>query len=484
MKRREFSRWVSATAIASIGSASLAGKASQPNLLIIHTDEHNFRTIGCYRAVMSDEQSYVWGAGVKVDTPHIDSLAHDGALCTSYYAASPVCTPSRASLVSGLYPVATGSPSNDMPMKDDIVTFAEVFRRNGYATSYVGKWHLDGEAKPGFSPVRKFGFEDNRYMINRGHWKNLEDAPNGPAVGSREKGQPSYDVGNADNESYTTDFLTDRAISIIDRDKAKPFCLMLSIPDPHGPNTVRKPYDTMFEQLHFENPRTMDVDASAMPEWAKQKTLVKALKQDQMRAYFGMVKCIDDNVGKILKYLAALGLDKNTIVVFTSDHGDLMGEHKKHNKGLPYETSARIPFIIRYPEKIAAGKVIRTAYCNVDFSPTILSIAGITNEVPIYHGKDTSADFLSPEKEISKGRIIYISHAGSKWVAAVNNHCKLVLSPLDDPWLLDLRKDPDELINFYTNPEYGPIAERLRTELLDQIKLYNDPILKRLNLSD
>ena len=125
---------------------------SKPNLLIIHTDEHNFRTLGCYRDLMPEDQAFVWGPGVKVDTPHIDSLARDGAICDSYYSSSPVCSPSRASFVSGLYPIATDVYKNDIPLKEGLVTFAEVLKNQGYATSYLGKWHLGGEAKPGFAP--------------------------------------------------------------------------------------------------------------------------------------------------------------------------------------------------------------------------------------------------------------------------------------------------------------------------------------------
>ena len=487
MNRRNFTRWVCAAGIATIGSASLAGKSVQPNLLIIHTDEHNFRTLGCYREQLSEDQAFVWGTGVKVDTPNIDSIAHEGALCTSFYATSPVCTPSRASFVSGLYPVATGSPVNDMPMHDNIVTFAEILKRNGYSTSYVGKWHLDGDAKPGFAPKRHFGWDDNRYMINRGHWKLLQDTASGPAlIGSyNEKSENyKYDISEATPESFTTDFLADHAIGIIERDKAKPFCLMVSIPDPHGPNTVRAPYDTMYTNLVFKNPRSMDVDEGAMPKWVnlKGKNAVRELNQAQMARYFGMVKCIDDNVGKILEYLKSQGLEKNTIVVFTSDHGDLMGEHKKDNKGLPYETSACIPFIIRYPGKILPGKVIDTACTTADFAPTILGMMGAAGPFPAYHGKDASADFLGPEKEVRSERIVYITNAGNRWVAAVNHRYKLVLSPDDDPWLFDLEKDPDEITNFYDNPEYKEVAEKFQAELIEQMKRYNEPALHAVNL--
>ena len=485
MNRRNFSKLACAAGIASIESASLAGKTKQPNLLIIHTDEHNFRTLGCYRALMSDDQAFVWGKDVKVDTPHIDSLARDGAIATSYYAASPVCTPSRAALVSGLYPVHTGSPSNDKPMHDDIVTFANVLKKKGYSTSYIGKWHLDGKAKPGFAPTRNFGFDDNRYMINRGHWKKLEETTRGLRVGSsNSKGKASYDLNAADEKSFTTDFLCDRTIGIIERDKTKPFCVMLSIPDPHGPNTVRKPYDAMFSDLEFQHPRTMEVDDSTLPKWIANdgKKSEDSLKQKEMQSYFGMVKCIDDNVGKILKYLKTQGIYDNTIVVFSSDHGDLMGEHKKHNKGNPYEASAKIPFVIRWPKHIPAGKVVRSTQCNIDFAPMALSMMGITTGLPKFHGKDTSADYLSAEKEVADDRIVYLTNSGSKWVAAVNRRYKLVLSVSDDPWLFDLQKDPDELINFYSNPEYKTVAKNFKNELMAQMQRYEEPALKKSKL--
>ncbi|MBF0199040.1 MAG: sulfatase-like hydrolase/transferase [Planctomycetes bacterium] len=320
MKRKNLLKLMSAalTAITLFAPAISAQKkesTQRPNLIVIHTDEHNFRTLGCYRDLMSEDQAYIWGKGVKVDTPNIDSLAKEGAICTSYYAASPVCTPSRASLLTGLYPQVTGSPKNDMPLNDDIVTFAELFRRNGYATSYVGKWHLDGHDKPGFAPKRKFGFEDNRYMINRGHWKMLTDSPDGVSfVGSfnESKNKYTFDINQADPENFTTDYLMNKTIDIIDRDKGKPFCLMLSIPDPHGPNQVRVPYDTMYSGMKFQDPKSMNVKGAKVPKWCSQgkKNSVKKFQEKDQRQnawYFGMVKCIDDNMGKLIAYLKKNG---------------------------------------------------------------------------------------------------------------------------------------------------------------------------------
>lgn len=450
--------------------------SSRPNLLIIHTDEHNLRTLGCYRETMSDEQSFMWGSEAIVETPFIDQIAEEGLLCNNWYATSPVCTPSRASLLSGLYPNATGSHKNDLPLKDEIITFAQILKENGYATSYVGKWHLDGDAKPGWAPDRKFGFEDNRYMYNRGHWKVLGEDEDGPKVLDQinPKGWVEFNPAIANEKSFTTDFLVDRSLEIIGRDKEKPFCLMLSLPDPHGPDKVRKPYSEMYTSMKFEEARTANSEGQKIPFWNKKegKGKEKQFIETGITQYFGMVKCIDDNVGRILEYLEKEGLDKNTIVVFTSDHGDLMSEHGKLNKGLPYEMSARVAFLMRYPGKIEPGKQIEKAYTMADFTPTILGLMGVDHSAYTFHGMDASGDFMSKQTVQNSERIVYITNAGDRWEAVVNTRYKLVISPADEPWLFDLKKDPDELINFYNDPEYKEIAEVFMEELQSQMKRF------------
>lgn len=467
--------------LACISSLNVFSQHTKPNLVIIHTDEHNFRTLGCYREIVSNDQAFIWGKGVEVKTPNIDRLAHEGALCNNFYAASPLCTPSRAALVSGLYPIATGSPKNDLPMHNEVVTFAHVLKQQGYSTSYVGKWHLDGDAKPGFAPKRKFGFTDNRYMFNRGHWKALGDKEGKPVLLGKydEKRQSqSVKIDEVRAEQFTTDYLTTKTLEIIERDKNKPFCVMVSIPDPHGPNIVREPYIEMYKHLKFEEPKTMNVPMAESPKWANRKRASTGFsyKQDLMQKYFGMVKCIDDNVGRILSYLDENNLAENTIVVFTSDHGDLMGEHKLHNKGLPYEGSARIPFVIRYPKKIRAGKIIRRAYTTTDFAPTILGIMD-AGKLPKTHGIDASNDFLNQKKEVLDDRITYMTMSRGSWACAFNNRYKLVLSTSDKPWLFDLKADPDEIQNFYADAAYKKIALKFEKELLSMMKKYNDPTL-------
>jgi arylsulfatase A-like enzyme len=437
-----------------IGLTACIKVVEKPNILIIYTDEHNFRTLGCYRELLPDNQAFVWGEGVKVETPNIDLLASEGLLCTSFYAASPVCTPSRAAFMTGLFPHTTGAPQNNLPMYDSVVTFAEILQRNGYATGYVGKWHLDGEAKPGWEPERKFGWEDNRYMFNRGHWKVFADTGNkAKVVGSHieELDKYIYDITAADEYSFATDFLTDKTIALINEvDDNKPFCMMLSLPDPHG-------------RLGGGN-NLIQTDS---------------LVQGPMSRYFGMVKCIDDNVGKLLAFLKESGLEDNTILVFTSDHGDLMGEHSRHNKGNPYETSAGVAFIMKYPGHIRAGKVINKAYSSADFAPTLLGILGMNNELPGLHGRDDSGTFLNKQAIVDNDEIIYMRAHGvdPHWVAAVNDRYKLVLSKQDIPWLFDLEEDPDELTNYYRHPEYKEISNHFTQRLAELMNMTKDPLL-------
>lgn len=455
-----------------------AAATRKPNLLVIHTDEHNFRTLGCYRAILPKEEAFIWGDGVAVETPNIDWIAQHGALCDRFYATSPVCTPSRAAFVTGHFPQNTGAIENNLPMKDEMVTFGEVLRRNGYATGYAGKWHLDGPGRPQFTPTRKFGFEDNRYMFNRGHWKKLIQTADGPQVGSTNaKGVPNYNVAGADDKTFTTDFLADRTVEFIKAHRDQPFCFMLSIPDPHGPNTVRAPYDTMFLNLKFQQPKSALSKGENLPSYAA--TFVDKFNKAQMANYFGMVKCVDDNVGKILDTLRATGVLENTFVVFTSDHGDLCGEHGRYNKGVPMEGSARIAFVLYAPGVVKPGTIVRQALCTVDFKPTILSLLGVTDPDKD-EGRDASRLFRDQAaakswKDIAFMRIGTLS-GGNSWMSALNRRYKLVVAPAAMPSLFDLEKDPNELDNVFTSPAYRETVRELAKALTDYAKEHNEPL--------
>jgi arylsulfatase A-like enzyme len=477
----------------SAGISAVSAKSARPNLLIIQTDEHNFRTLGCYRDLLPADQAFIWGEGVVVETPHIDWLARNGLIADRAYATSPVCTPSRASFMTGRYPQNTGAIGNDRPMLDEMVTFAEVLRLAGYATGYAGKWHLDGPGKPQWKPTRQFGWEDNRYMFNRGHWKNLAEDEHGPRVGATDKkGEPSYSLAEADDQSFTTDFLTDRAIGFIEQNQDRPFCYYLSIPDPHGPNTVRPPYDTMFTHLNFTEPASSQSTGSDLPDYAQ--TRPYRFKPGQMAQYFGMVKCIDDNIGRILTTLRETGILEHTYIVFTSDHGDLCGEHGRDNKGVPMEGSTRIPFILHAPGVVAPQTVFPHPIGTVDFKPTILALMGVEDTTE-NEGRDYSALLRSPAKIPSHGEDITFvrigvgptsttdesgdgeDRGGNGWFGAFSRQFKLIVASGAPPSLFDLSGDPHELTNLIRSPGHRTTVRKLGHALLTYAQANHDPLL-------
>ncbi len=464
----------------------VAAAVDRPNLLVIQTDEHNFRTLGCYRALMTEEQAFMWGKGVAVETPNLDWIAKNGAIADRYYATSPVCTPSRASFMTGHYPQNTGAIQNDLPMSDTMVTFAEVLRRNGYATGYAGKWHLDGEGKPQFGPTRKFGWEDNRYMFNRGHWKKLEETAAGPRVAATDaKGNPSYAVAGADAKSFTTDFLADRTIAFIRANKEKTFCYMVAFPDPHGPNTVRAPYNAQFMDLKFQQPKSALAANTHLPSYAS--IIADKFNLAQMAQYFGMVKCVDDNVGRILAALREAGVMDKTFIVFTSDHGDMCGEHGRYNKGIPLEASARISFLLRAPGRVAPGTVVHQALGTVDFKPTILGLLGVPNPSGD-EGRDASKLFTAPATAKDWNDITFIRIGGGPkrttpgeevegpgWLGAFTRQYKFVVAPSAEPSLFDLEQDPNELNNLLNSPAHRETVRRLARALSDYAQQAHDP---------
>ena len=155
---------------------------------------------------------------------------------------------------------------------------------------------------------------------------------------------------------------------------------MVSLPDPHGPNTVRAPYDTMYNDVKVPIPVSLNRRPDQIPAWGKSAGVTAAQIRKLMLNYYGMVRCIDDNVGKILKTLRDENLIDNTLIVFTADHGDLCGEHGRLNKGVPYEGSAKIPFLLYCPGQVNGGTVVNEALSNVDFLPTAMSLLNIDHK--------------------------------------------------------------------------------------------------------
>jgi len=467
----------------------------KPNLIMILTDEHNYRTLSCYRDYWASKvgavDTDVWG-DLRLDTPNIDKLASQGALFTNFYTVAPLCTPSRASFMSGKYPSFTGGADrNHGKMDNKINTFSKVLKNEmNYYTGYFGKWHLDGENTPGWGDNgRWMGFDENKYRWNRGHYKYIDEV-NGEMVGYTINDE--WRFKNREVQHYTTDYLMDRGIDFIKRSVANkdPFAMVLSIPDPHGPNHNRPQYRDLYTDLHFQIPETAAAALKYDPaapgfNWVDaynlqikdadefiEKEENSKTWQKYMQQYYGMVKCIDDNVGKLLFALQDAGIDEETIVVFTSDHGDLLMEHARQNKGQPYETSAGIPFLVRFPGVIPAGKVVETAYSSVDFAPTILSLMGASTWNMGFHGENRAWELQNSNMTPNDTeKIIFSMDTGNfpGWAMAQMGKYKLVLSKGDGPWLFDILRNPAETRNYIKSSWHVDIKKKLQDALVEAL---------------
>jgi arylsulfatase A-like enzyme len=242
---------------------------------------------------------------------------------------------------------------------------------------------------------------------------------------------------------------------------------------------VRPPYNKLYSSQEYATPRTYDVTAEQAPSWAEPQGRFQNMAQ-----YYGMVKCIDDNVGKVLAALEKEGILDQTIVIFTSDHGDLRGEHHRQNKGVPYEASAKVPFVIRAPHLLPKGKQVHQALGTVDFLPTILSLMDVKT-AGLEQGRDASALLLRPSPKHKWQDVAFLRQAGKTdegWLAAVTDRYKLVLSPTDSPWLIDLEADADELKNFFGADTHQAVADELMQRLVDYAKRYEDPYISSVKL--
>jgi uncharacterized sulfatase len=431
-----------------------------PNVLIIHTDQQSLWTIGRY-------------GGDLIDTPNIDRIGREGATFRNFFAVSAVCTPSRGSFITGRYPHAHGAYVNNIPLNRDEVTLAHVLSANEYETGYIGKWHLDANNGPGWiSPFRSMGFHDCRHMFNRGHWKIVKEHENDiPELTVKEIG---------DETTYTTDWLADRAVEFVSRRRARPFFLMISFPDPHTPFTVREPYASMYDPDDMPVPSTFHEEHR--PDWIEEQTKTnlryegwdeERLKREKAQ-YCGEVRCIDDNVGKLLGSLEEQGVLDDTVVVFTTDHGEYMGEHGLRAKDKIYETAYHIPLLVRWPRRVPAGTEVERFVSQVDFQQTILSLIGLEPSGR-EQGRDASPFLLGHDTEWTDE--VFIHSREFRWAGIFTPEYELGLVKDRQSVLFDRRADPEQVNNLFTRPELRGVVTELTRRVVEHYRAVDCPSL-------
>jgi len=488
--RREFLK-TGAGALAGLGALrARAASPSLPNVLILFTDQQSAWTLGVY-------------GGKVVGTPNLDSIGREGAVFNNYFTNSAVCTPSRGCFITGRYPHSHGAYRNNIEMNRDEITLAHMFQRAGYDTGMAGKWHLDGEPKPGWmSKARSMGFEDCHWMYNRGHWKRIVEKPPGwphnPGVaraGNTEfdepEGYPDIDYDVHAKGRYFTEWLTDKAIEFIKRPRNKPFFYYLSIPDPHTPYTVGAPYDTMYKPEELPIPSTLYQEQ--LPDWAEaaRASLVKREKASSWKdpkreqilrqrkaQYCGEVKCIDDNVGRILRTLREMKILDNTLIVFSSDHGDYMGEHGLYYKNQLYETAHRVPFLMRWPAKIRPGTVVNECIGAVDVQPTILGLLGLAKSGR-EQGHDASS--LVAGGNGNWKNEVWIHHSSLERAGIFTPEWEFALVKDHDTILFDRQRDPEQVRNLARDPKYRKTVAELTERVIAHNREVDAPALKWLD---
>ena len=474
----------------------------KPNIIYIMADDLTTQAISAYGGIYKD----------LAPTPNIDKVAKEGMLFQDVLVTNSICGPSRAAILTGNYSNINGYYKNESGGKFDASqwTFPQEFQKNGYKTGLFGKWHL------GTEPVGFDSFKYHNSAGQQGHYWN-----------------PVYnDNGNDVKETgYATNLSTNFALSWLDtaKETKSPFMLVLQYKAPHRPWQPDQKYETLWEDIEMPYPSTFNDDYEGREKTAgdtemtmeyfsrrdmkleRPKSIKKGREtikwdfygakegeivqpenmsdeegkkwryQNYIKDYLACVKSVDDNIGRVLKYLKENNLEENTVIVITSDQGFYLGDHGFFDKRFIYEESLRMPFVVKYPKKIKPGSVNEDIITNIDFAPTLLELAGIkTNQkmqgnsfVKILEGntpKDWQEAMYYHYYEFPFWHHVQ-PHYGIRTQKFTLAHFYYNI----DVWeLYDLEKDPQQMHNIINDASYQPIIIDLKSQLKQLMVTYEN----------
>jgi arylsulfatase A-like enzyme len=478
MKRREF---IKAAALGgaglTIGScAGLAGKrnskaAGRPNLLFIFADQLGYTRCG-------------YGGDTKARTHNIDELASQGVNFRNAVSNSPVCAAYRASLFTGKYTTSTGMVINELRMRTDHECFGHVLTRSGYQTGYIGKWHLyANELGNHFDPKNSFVPPGPNRLGFDGYWAAYNfhhDYYN--AYYHTDSPQKIFYGDN----TYEPDAQTDLMIDFVGgaAKSGGPFAAFLSYGTPHDPwtaNNVPEEYRKMFESVSLPNPPNYkDENDKYADAWGRLQPEQRKSLEAWRRNYYAMTANLDWNIGRLLDAVDKAGLARGTIVVFTSDHGEMFGAQGRRAKNIFYEEAARIPFLIRWPGRIPAGLVCDACLSTVDIMPTILSLMSLKIPKDV-EGMDLSRCALGCKGPEPGAAFLQNTGAcaawedGHEWRALRDKQYTYAIYRVDKSELLfDNKNDPHQMTNLAAEPKHAATLRRLRKMLAGKMKSISD----------
>lgn len=493
----------------------LFAQNSKPNIIYIMSDDHAAQAIGAYGGDLSRLNP----------TPNIDKLASQGILFNNAFCNNSICTPSRASIISGQYPQTNGVLDLDMDLNTEKQYLPIEMKKMGYTTAMIGKWHLKNE------PVK---FDYYKVLPSQGKYFN-------PTF--REKGKGNWPKNIVKTTGHSSDVITDLAINYLENvDKSKPFFLMHHYKAPHDMFKYAPRYEeylknteipepaSMYNQpffgsegtrgrndslVHFigtsvsprhENPvKASDYSTRFFGEDIDPKLGTHLAYQKYMKDYLRCVKGVDDNLGRLFDYLKKEGLWENTVIIYTGDQGMMLGAHDFIDKRWMYDEAMRMPFIVHYPKMIEKGQKTNVLINNTDYAPTMIELAG--GKTPKYMQGKSFVNTLQGKSEKNWRKATYyrywmhmIHHAVPAHFGVRTEDYKLIfyygshyLTDKDftnQYWIktklghnvetpvawefYDLKNDPKELHNRYNDPAFKEIIEELKEELKRQRTALNE----------
>ena len=439
---------------------------TKPNLVFVLSDQQSFDMLGCY-------------GNKQIKTPEIDKLASNGVRFNYCISSHPVCSPYRAMLLTGQHPLQNGVFVNDLKViTDDIVPFGQALKNSGYRTGYVGKWHIFGGDRNRGVPAGpdRLGFDT--FLTNN---CTLDFSPE-QSFYFNEKGEK---VKFNKWEVYGQ---TDQVVDFINEDSEDPFAIVVSYHAPHDQGAARfggRRYKTIPELMNLYNPDSISLRPNA--DWipGRNGSSFKEIRADY-HGYYAMCTGIDNAMGQIVKTLKEKGVYENTIIVYTSDHGDLLHSHQRPwAKGFPEDASCRVPLVVSYPNKIEQAKVSKTLVGVLDLMPTVLGLMDV--DIPDNCvGTDLSETITKKEDIIVES--VPLLPVGSNWRGVLTERYTFAFENWDETnefsynVLYDRNIDPYQQHNLFYDPNYADVRQKMFEKAVEWMNKYEDPMISASEL--
>jgi arylsulfatase A-like enzyme len=420
--------------------------ARRPNVVFLLADQWRAQATG-------------YAGDPNVKTPHLDRLASQGVSLANAVSGCPVCSPYRGSLITGQYPLRHGVFLNDVCLGNQAVSLAEAFGRAGYRTAYIGKWHLDGHGRSNFiPPERRHGFQ---------FWRGNEC--------SHDYNRSPYYAGDDPTrlvwDGYDAIAQTEEAARYIRGHREGPFLLVLSWGPPHNP------YQTAPERFRkLYRPEDLVLRPNVPQEMHQQA-------RRDLAGYYAHCSALDECLGRIVETLAQQGLERDTILVFTSDHGDMLGSQGQERKQRPWDESIRVPLVIRWPAALGGRprKLIRPIN-TPDLMPTLLGLCGIAVPKTV-EGSDFSRLVLGSQADGDGAALLtcvspfgeWTRQRGGREYRGLRTARYTYARSREGPWLLyDNQRDPYQQQNLVGRPEHAALQADLDARLTKMLAQTHD----------